>query len=163
MIDPAALANLGELPLVVAALFVVLGALWRLNLQTTEREIKLEQIRAQEREAVEALRASERQTRDDHWRSFLQAQRELDRTLGTHTAAAMSSALDKVSDSMRDNGTAIVTAISQQDVRMSKMEERLEGALDAFSAIAQATNHQLALISKDVQNVKKKVNDEGQS
>ena len=141
-----AVAQLGELPVVVAVLLIslvsVVWIMWLVFRHLAQ---------------TETSRRDERQTRDSVFLKFIEDQRELDRSAGKAMSEAFTSALNSLSDTfsralsgladaIRDNGTATLAV-------MNEIRSRVDDAMNVHTVAIRENNYMLAKLGQQVDDL----------
>lgn len=116
-----AVAQLGELPIVVAVLLIAMGAVV----------------------GVVWIGARLLSQRDAVFMKFFGDQRELDRALGKQTSDTTAGAINQLADAIRDNGTATLALIQG-------MSDKVDQAMDAHTNALRNSNNLIASLARDV-------------
>lgn len=116
-----AVAQLGELPIVVAVLLIAIVGL------------------------VAIVWITWKQGRDERsaFLSFFGQQRDLDRALGKQTSETNAGAIAQLADAIRDNGTATLALIQG-------MSDKVDEAMDAHTNALRNSNNLIASLARDV-------------
>lgn len=115
------ISQLGELPVVVAVLLIataaIIGVVW--------------------------IGSRILQQRDSVFMKFFADQRDLDRTIGKISSETTASALEKLADAIRDNGTATLAMIQG-------MSDKVDQAMDANTNAIRSSNNLIASLGRDI-------------
>lgn len=133
-----AVAQLGELPIVVAVLLIAIVGL------------------------VAIVWITWKQGRDERsaFLSFFGQQRDLDRALGKQTSETDAGAIAQLADAIRDNGTATLTLIQGVMDKVDGISDKVDEAMNANTDAIRFSNHQIATMARDVDEILRRNHDD---
>jgi len=133
VIPENAISQIGELPVVVAVLLIataaIIGVVW--------------------------IGSRILQQRDTVFMKFFGDQRDMDRTIGKLNSETSASALGKLADAIRDNGTATLAMIQG-------MSDKVDQAMDANTDAIRSSNNLIASLGRDIDELLRRHREEEQ-